>query len=249
MERLRGKTVLVTGGSSGLGLAAARRMIAEGARVMITGTDEERLGAAVAQLGARAEGVQVDVRSLPDLERLAGQVRDSFAALDVLFVNAGLGAFAPLEAVDEQMFDRQFDVNVKGAFFTVQKLAGVLADGASVIFNASAVHEKGLAAGSVYFATKAAVRSFVRTLAVELAPRRIRVNSVSPGLVLTPFQQKMGMGEEALAGFVGYVRQVAPLGRTGEPEEIAAAVAFLASADASYVTAEDLAVDGGFMQV
>jgi NAD(P)-dependent dehydrogenase (short-subunit alcohol dehydrogenase family) len=251
MKRLEGKTALVTGGSSGLGYAAAERLIAEGARaVIITGTDESRLAQAAAGLGQEAIPVRADVRSLPDLDRLAETARERLdGRLDVLFANAGIGFFGPLEAVDEAFYDSQFDVNVKGLFFTVQKLAPLLGKGSSVVLNASAVNAKGVAGGHVYFATKAAVRSLARTFAAELAPRGVRVNAVSPGYIPTNFQGKMGMPPEASEGFIAMVKAASPLARLGRPEEVAGAVAFLASADSSYITAADLTVDGGFMHV
>jgi NAD(P)-dependent dehydrogenase (short-subunit alcohol dehydrogenase family) len=167
----------------------------------------------------------------------------------VVFANAGVGGFAPLEHADEAHFDQQFAVNVKGVYFTVQRLLPLLRPGASVILNASAVSAKGLPAASVYFATKAAVRSLARTLAAELAPRGVRVNAVSPGLVPTPFGGKLGLPAEALAGFAEQITSTAPLGRAGTPEEIAAAVVFLASDESRYVTAHDLLVDGGWASV
>jgi NAD(P)-dependent dehydrogenase (short-subunit alcohol dehydrogenase family) len=247
--RLAGKTAVVTGGSSGIGLETARQFLAQGARVMITGLDGDRLAAAVRELGEDAVGFVSDARSSSDLDRLAAQVRAEFGELDVLFANAGIGRFAPLDQVDEAFFDDQFDTNVRGLFFTVQKLAPLLRDGASVILNASAVNAKGVAGGHVYFASKAAVRSLARSLAAELAPRRIRVNALSPGLVPTNFQSKMGLPQEALDGFAGYIAGTAPLGRVGRTDEIAPAAVFLASDEASYITATDLLVDGGWMSV
>jgi NAD(P)-dependent dehydrogenase (short-subunit alcohol dehydrogenase family) len=205
------------------------------------------LQAAAKDLGEAVIPVRVDVRSLPDLESLAARVKAELGGLDILFANAGIGLFAPLQAIDEAFYDDQFNINVKGVFFTVQKLAELLNEGASVILNASAVHEKGAAMGSVYFATKAAVRSLSRSLAAELASRQIRVNAISPGLVPTNFQSNLP--PEALNRFGDYVKQSAPLGRFGKPEEIAAGVVFLASDESSYMTATDLVVDGGFMNV
>ncbi|MGF1513323.1 MAG: SDR family oxidoreductase [Elainellaceae cyanobacterium] len=249
MTRLTHKTAVITGGSTGIGFETAQQFIAEGARVLITGQNESRLAEAAERLGPPAIPVKADVRSLDDLDTLVAQVRAEFGALDILFANAGIGGFAPLDAIDEAFYDSQFDINVKGVFFTVQKLAGLFKGGASVILNASAVNEKGMAMGSVYFATKAAVRSLARTLAAELGDRQIRVNSLSPGLVMTNFQGKMGMPQEALEGFAKYVADAAPLSRLGQVEEIAAAAVFLASDDSSYMTAADLVVDGGYMNV
>jgi NAD(P)-dependent dehydrogenase (short-subunit alcohol dehydrogenase family) len=249
MARLSNKTAVITGGTTGIGFETAKQFLAEGARVIVTGQNEERLQAAAEELGANAIPVKADVRSLNELDTLAARVRDEFGGLDILFANAGIGFFAPLETSDEAFYDDQFDINVKGVFFTVQKLAGLLNEGASVILNASAVNEKGAAMGSVYFATKAAVRSFARTLAAELGSRKIRVNAVSPGFVPTNFQGKMGLPQETLEGFGEYIKQTAPLGRFGQPEEIAPAVVFLASEESSYMTAADLVVDGGYMNV
>lgn len=249
MARLSGKTAVITGGTTGIGFETAKRLVAEGARVIITGQNTERLQAAAQELGSNGISVRADVRSLNDLDALAERVQSDFGRLDILFANAGIGSFAPLDAIDEAFYDDQFDVNVKGVFFTVQKLSGLLNEGASIILNASAVNEKGAAMGSIYFATKAAVRSLARTLAVELASRKVRVNAVSPGFVPTNFQGKMGLPQEALNSFAEYFKQSTPLGRFGTTEEIASAVVFLASDESSYITAVDLAVDGGYMNV
>lgn len=249
MARLTGKTAVITGGTTGIGFETAKQFLAEGANVFITGQNEERLQAAAQQLGAGVTPVRADVRSLSDLDALATQIREAGGGVDILFANAGIGSFAPIESVDEAFYDDQFDINVKGVFFTVQKLVHELNEGASVILNASAVHEKGMAMGSVYFASKAAVRSLARSLAAELGPRNIRVNAVSPGLVMTNFQAKMGLPQEAIDGLAEMITKAAPLARLGKQEEIAAAVVFLASDESSYMTATDLVVDGGFMNV
>ncbi|WP_291865042.1 SDR family oxidoreductase [Bradyrhizobium sp.] len=251
MGRLNDKSAVITGGTTGIGFEVARHFIAEGARtVVITGVDQGRLEDAAAKLGRNAVAIRADVRSLADLAALADQVQSSTGgSIDILFANAGVGSFAPLEAVDEQFFDSQFDVNVKGVYFTVKAMLPLLGAGSSVILNASSVNGKGLANGSVYFATKAAVRSLARTFAAELAPKGIRVNAVSPGLVPTPFIGKMGLPKEALDGFAQLYMGATPLGRLGTPEEIAPAVVFLASDEARYITAHDLLVDGGWMSV
>ena len=247
--RLAGKTAVITGGSSGLGLETAKHFVALGARVIVTGTNEERLAKAVAVIGDGAVAVRADVRQITDLEALAERVRRDFGTLDILFANAGLGFFAPVDQVDEAFFDDQFDTNVKGVFFTVRALLPALKDGASVILNASAVNQKGFAGASVYNATKAAVRSLARSLAAELGPRGIRVNALSPGLVMTNFQEKMGLDEDAMDQFVQFYNQSTPLGRLGIPAEIASAAVFLASDESAYVSGADLTVDGGFMNV
>ena len=249
MERLKNKTAVITGGTTGIGFTTAQQFIQEGARVIITGRNQERLTEAVEKLGTNAIAVQADVRSLGDLDTLATRVSQEFGSLDILFANAGIGYFSPLEQVDEQFYDNQFDINVKGVFFTVQKLAELLKPGASVILNASAVNAKGVATGSIYFATKAAVRSFARSLAAELGSRSIRVNAISPGIVRTEFQNKLDLPKEAVEGFLNAVKQTTPLQREGEVAEIAKAATFLASDESSYMTASDLVVDGGYMNV
>ncbi len=247
--KLQGKKAVITGGSTGIGFETAKRFLAEGAKVIITGQNAERLDKAVTELGDGAISVCADVRSTEDLDVLTAKVKAEFGNLDILFANAGVGRFAPIGQIDESFYDEQFNTNVKGVFFTVQKLAPILNDHASVILNASAVNAKGVAAGSVYFATKAAVRSLARSLAAELGERGIRVNALSPGYVPTEFQGKMRMPQEALDGFAGMVIQAAPLGRVGHTTEIASAALFLASSDSSYMTATDFVVDGGYMNV
>ncbi len=249
MSRLHNKVAVVTGGSSGIGLATARRFIADGAQVVVTGRNREALNAAVAELGDRATGIRGDVANLEDLDRLFAQVREQFGRVDVLFANAGIAPFVPSEAVTEEHFDRLFNINVRGLFFTVQKALPLLSEDASVILNASVVAQSGLPNTSIYSATKAAVRSLGRTLAAELSPRGIRVNVVSPGLIETPFWGKVGLSQDEVDAFGEQVVGQTPLGRPGKPEEIAATVAFLASDDASYFTGADLVADGGMIQV
>ncbi|WP_250121252.1 SDR family oxidoreductase [Chroococcidiopsis sp. CCMEE 29] len=249
MTRLHNKTAVITGGTTGIGFETTRQFIAEGARVIITGQNDNRLQTAVQMLGSKVIPVRADVRSLSDLNGLAARVKEEFGRLDILFANAGIGYFAPLEGVDEALYDNQFDINVKGVFFTVQKLLNLLNEGASIILNASAVNQKGAATGSIYFATKAAVRSLARSLAAELSTRKIRVNALSPGIVRTDFQSKLDLPQEAIDGFINYATQIAPLARAGQPEEIANAAVFLASNESSYMTAADLVVDGGYMNV
>ncbi|MDH3703800.1 MAG: SDR family oxidoreductase [Alphaproteobacteria bacterium] len=249
MSTLNSKIAVVTGGSSGIGLATARRFIEDGAHVVITGRNQEALDAAVAELGDRATGIHGDVANLEDLDGLFARVQERFGRVDVLFANAGIAPLGPIEGVTEEHFDRSFDINVRGLFFTVQKALPLLSEGASVILNASVVAQSGLPNTSIYSATKAAVRSLGRTLAAELAPRGIRVNVVSPGLVATPFWGKVGLSQDAVDAFGAQVVQQTPLGRPGKPEEIASTVAFLASDDASYFTGADLVADGGLIQV
>ncbi|MEM6582965.1 MAG: SDR family oxidoreductase, partial [Pseudomonadota bacterium] len=240
---------VITGGNSGIGLTTAQTYINEGARVIITGRNQETLDRALETLGSNAIGVQGDVSSMEDLDRLADTLRQKVGNIDILFANAGMGVFAPIDGVTEADFDKQFDINVKGAFFTVQKLLPLLKEGASVILTASAVHEKGVATGSLYFATKAAVRSLARTLASELAPKGIRVNTLSPGIVRTHFAENTNVGSDAFEGFVGMVESQAPLARAGKTQDMANAALFLGSDDSTYMTAADLLVDGGWMNV
>lgn len=249
MGKLANKVAVITGGTTGLGFAMAKLFVAEGAQVVVTGRSRNGVDRAAEALGDGATPARADVRNLADLESLATLVGERWGRLDVLVANAGLGTFTALENVAEDAYDEMFDVNVKGVFFTVQKLAPLMGEGGSVILVASAAHGKGFSGGAAYCATKAAVRSFARSFAIELAPRGVRVNALSPGLVFTAFQEKMGMSPEAMDGLVRSIKGSAPLGRPGEPEEIARAALFLASEDSSYMTAADLDVDGGFMNV
>jgi len=249
MSKLNNKVAVVTGGSSGIGLATAQRFIADGAQVVITGRNQDALDAALAELGDRAFGIRGDVANLEDLDRLFAQVQEQFGRLDVLFANASIAPFVPFETVTEEHFDNLFNINVRGLFFTVQKALPLLSEGASVILNASIVAQSGLPNTSIYSATKAAVRSLGRTLAVELSPRGIRVNVVSPGLIETPLVGKLGLSQDEIDAFGEHLVQQTPLGRPGKPEEIAATVAFLASDDASYFAGADLVADGGMIQV
>jgi len=249
MSKLQNKIAVITGGSTGIGLATAERFIEEGAQVVITGRNQKALDAAVNELGDRATGIHGDVANLEDLDRLFAHIQKQFGRVDVLFANAGIAPFVPFEAVTEEHFDHLFSINVRGLFFTVQKALPLLSEGASVILNASVVAQSGLANTSVYSATKAAVRSLGRTLAAELSPRGIRVNVVSPGLIETPLVGKLGLSKDELEAFGGKIVQQTPLGRIGKPKEIAATAAFLASDDASYFTGADLVADGGMIQV
>jgi NAD(P)-dependent dehydrogenase (short-subunit alcohol dehydrogenase family) len=237
IPKLHDKIALVTGGTSGIGLAAAQRLSDDGARVFITGRRQAELDAATASI-PNVTGIRADSANLADLDRVYAKIRSDAGKLDILFVNAGIGSFAALEAVTEQHFDTIFDVNVKGLLFTVQKALPLLVDGASVILNASVVGSKGTPNMGVYSATKAAVRNFARTWILELAPRKIRVNVVSPGPT-----------EEARTGFKNQMTSLVPLGRMGHASEIASAVSFLSSDDASYVNGIELFVDGGMAQV
>ncbi len=247
--RLSGKKAVITGGTTGIGFAAARNFLDEGAEVLITGRNQEKVDAAVSKLGAGACGVAADSSNLHDLKALAEAAKLHFGQVDVLFANAGNGMFAPVADVDEELFSRQFDLNVKGAFFTVQSLLPLMGKGGSIILTASAVHEKGAPGGSLYFASKAAVRSFARTMAAEFGPMGIRVNTLSPGIVPTQFFENSNAPAEMYNDFEAMAGHGAPLGRAGTPEEQAAAAVFLASDESRFMTASDLVNDGGWMNV
>lgn len=249
MGRLDGKIALVTGGSSGIGLATASAFVQEGAHVFITGRRGRQLDEAVAAIGRNVVGVQADVSNLGDLDQLFARIEREQGRLDVVFANAGVARYAVLGAITEELYDSIFDINVKGLIFTVQKALPLLPDGASIILNASIVASKGLASNSVYSATKAAVRSFARTWTTDLKARRIRVNAVSPGTTDTP-----GLNELFASSSVGEERRKmiatnVPLGRFGTANEVAKAVLFLACDDSSYITGAELFVDGGLAQV
>lgn len=249
-DKLSGKIALITGGNSGLGLATAQRFIAEGAHVFITGRRQAELDDAVKELGPSATAIRGDVSSLPDLDRLFATIKEQKGRLDILFANAGLGEFAPLGQITEEHFDKTFGVNVRGTLFTVQKALPLMPDGAAIIVNASMVSSKGFPAFGVYAATKAALRSFVRTWAVDLKDRKIRVNAVSPGTVVTPaYKSALGLSDKQIEDFEAQAAATTPLGRAGTPDEIAKAVVFLASDDSSYITGIELFVDGGAAQV
>ncbi len=249
MSRLNGKVAVVTGGNSGIGLAAAQRLQKEGARVAISGRSQKTLDEASKILGKDALVVQADVSKLPEIDKLFSAVAAKFGKIDVLFVNAGVATFAPFAGFTEAAYDELFDINAKGAFFTVQKALPHLNDGASVILNTSVASHIGNPTGVAYGATKAAMRSFVRGLAADLAGRNIRINAVAPGPIQTPIFDRIGLPKEqvdqAVQGFIAAV----PLKRIGKPEEVAGAVAFLASSDSSYVTGIELSVGGGIGQV
>jgi NAD(P)-dependent dehydrogenase (short-subunit alcohol dehydrogenase family) len=249
MGKLEGKTALITGGNSGIGLATAKRFVNEGAYVFITGRREPELAAAVKEIGRNVTGVQGDVSNLGDLDRLFAQIKREKGKLDIVFANAGVARFAALGTITEDLYDSIFDINVKGLLFTVQKALPLLPDGASIVLNASIVASKGLPANSVYSATKAAIRSFARTWTTDLKDRRIRVNAVSPGSIDTPGLSNLLASSETGQQRMKMISNAVPLGRLGKPDEIARAVVFLASDDSSYVTGTELFVDGGFAQV
>lgn len=249
MTKLNGKIALVTGGTSGIGLATAQRFIEEGAYVFITGRRQAELAAAVQQLGENSRGVRGDVSVAADLDHLFETIRQEKGRLDVVFANAAALEFAPLGQIDEGQFDRQFGSNVKGLLFTVQKALPLMPDGGTVVLNGSVAGSTGMPAGSVYAATKAAVRSFARSWSVDLQERKIRVNVVSPGPIDTPGMWDVTGHDEAGAARRASFGAGIPLGRIGQSEEIAKAAVFLASGDSSYVTGIELFVDGGLAQI
>src|SRR6266536_1769318 len=247
--KLEGKVALITGGNSGIGLATAKQFVNEGAYVFVTGRREAELKAAKKQIGKNVTAIQGDVSNLDDLDRLFVQIKKEKGKIDIVFANAGVARYAPLGTISEDFFDSIFDINVKGVLFTVQKSLPLLRDGGSIILNASIVGSKGLSSNSVYSATKAAVRSFARTWTTDLKDRRIRVNTVSPGPIDTPGLSELLASSETGEQRKKMISNTVPLGRFGAPEEIAKAVVFLASDDASYITGIELFVDGGFAQV
>ena len=249
MGKLEGKSALITGGTSGIGLATAKRFVNEGADVFVTGRRGQELEAAVKEIGKGVTGVQGDVSKRADLDRLFAQIESEKGRLDVLFANAGVAKYGRLGEISEELFDSIFDINVKGVLFTVQKALPLMPDGASIILNASVVGSKGLSSNSVYSATKAAIRSFARTWTTDLKERRIRVNAISPGTIDTPGLNDLLASAAAGQERVQMIHNSVPLGRFGTADEIARAVVFLASDDASYVTGAELFVDGGFAQV
>ncbi|MBS0652876.1 MAG: glucose 1-dehydrogenase [Verrucomicrobia bacterium] len=248
-NRLNNKTCIITGGTTGLGFEMAKRYIEEGSRVMITGRSQKKIDEAVKELGKSAAGVAADSTKIADLVQLADKAKEMFGRIDILIANAGGGVFAPIEKVDEDAYNTQFNVNVKGVFFTVQKMLPLMKKGGSIILTSSAVNSKGASTGSIYYASKAAVRSFVRSMAAELGPQGIRVNSLSPGIIPTQFFNNSNLGEAGYGQFEKFIVAQTPLGRSGTPLDIANAAVFLGSDESSYVNAADLVVDGGWSNI
>jgi NAD(P)-dependent dehydrogenase (short-subunit alcohol dehydrogenase family) len=247
--KLEGKIALVTGGNSGIGLATAQRFVKEGAYVYITGRRQPELDQAVKIIGSNVTAVRGDASNLADLDNLYAQIKQEKGRLDIVFANAGSGQVAPLGSITEEQYDQTFNVNVKGLLFTVQKALPLIPNGGSIILNASIVSIKGMGGFSVYSATKAAVRSFARTWTSDLKDRKIRVNVVSPGPIKTPGVDGIAQTEEQRQGLYAQLTSIVPMGRIGDPDEIATAVVFLASDDASFVAGIELFVDGGAAQV
>ncbi|MCR8560236.1 SDR family oxidoreductase [Mucilaginibacter sp. BJC16-A38] len=243
MINLTNKVAVVTGGNSGIGYASAKELAAQGAKVIITGRNKASVEKAAGELGVT--GIVSDQGSLEQIDNLVAQVKEKFGKVDVLFLNAGVANFSPVETATESHYDTIMDLNVKGVYFTVQKFIPILNDGASVIFNTSVNAVLGMPDSGVYSASKAAIISLNRVLARELSPRQIRVNAVSPGPVATPLYGKIGLSEEEVNGFGTVLGQRILLKRFGKPEEIANVVRFLASDDASFITGTEITVDGG----
>jgi len=249
MGRLDGKIAVVTGGSAGMGLATAKLFVEAGAKVVITGRDQTALDAAVRSMGRNVEAFRSDISKLADLEALHAHMKQQYGRVDVVFANAGTAKPGPFEHVTEEDFDLGVDTNLKGSFFTVQKLVPLMTAGGAVVLNTSIQGSKGWPGFTVYAATKAAIRSLARTLTAELAAKGIRVNAVAPGLIDTDLIRKVGLSAETIEQINAQAHAQIPLGRSGSAEEVARTVLFLASNDAAYVSGVELTVDGGWTQV
>jgi NAD(P)-dependent dehydrogenase (short-subunit alcohol dehydrogenase family) len=250
MKKLEGKIAVITGGNSGIGLATAQRFVSDGAYVFITGRRQSELDEAVKQIGTNVSGVQGDVSNLADLDRLYAAVKKQKGRIDILFANAGVGELAPLGTITEAHFDKTFGINVKGLLFTVQKALPLFQDGGSIILNASIAASKGFEGLSIYSATKAAMRSFARSWTVELKNHKIRVNAISPGPIDTPgIRTGLIQNEEQIKQFIASQVATIPLGRMGDPDDVANVVSFLASDESSFITGIELFVDGGAAQI
>lgn len=245
MSQLSGKTAVITGGTTGIGFATAREFRAQGARVIITGSHPDSVADARAALGDDVTGIVADVSRVTDIRRQSEEIRQAAGRIDILFVNAGIARFAPVDQVDEATWDASFNVNVKGAFFTIQQLLPLINEGGSIIINASINASIGMPNSSVYAASKAAVISLARTLSAELVARGIRVNAISPGPVETPLFGKLGIPEAQLSEMAGAIQNQVPMRRFGKPEEIARVATFLASPDSSFMLGSEVVVDGG----
>ncbi len=249
MGKLEGKVAVITGGNSGIGLATAKEFKEQGARVVITGRDQQTLDEAKREIGGDVLALRSDTSRLTDIDKLFADVEEEFGHIDVLFVNAGVGKFAPVEAVTEEMFDSIMDINFKGAYFTIQKALPFLNDYASIVLNTSIVANIGMPNSSVYAASKAALITLARTLSAELVGRGIRVNAVSPGPISTPILNRLGLPPEALEKTRNSLEDQVPMNRFGRPEEIAKTVLFLASSDSSFLLGTEIVADGGMSQL
>lgn len=245
-----GKIALVTGGSTGIGLATAKRLAREGALVFITGRRQRELDAAVADIGHGAQAVRGDISSPSDLAKVANTVSAAHGRIDILFANAGGGEFAPLGQITEAQFDKTFGINVKGTLLTLQAALPYMPEGSAIVITGSIAGVQGVPSFGIYAATKAALRSFARSFAADLKGRNIRINVVAPGVVVTPgYKTELKMTDEQIDSYSKEITEKVPLGRVGEADEIAKAVSFLASDDASYITGAELFVDGGLAQI
>ena len=249
MSQLNGKTALITGGSTGIGLATAIRLANDGARVAIAARNEADLEKALKEIPGNPIAIKTDVASREDRANLYEQVKKEFGSLDILFVNAGIAEFAPLSDATEDHFDKVININLKGAYFTVQSLLPILNEGSSVVLTTSVVNVKGMPGTSVYSLSKAGLRSMARTLSADLVDRKLRVNAIAPGPIETPIFGKLGMPQEALDQFSQQMIEKVPVKRFGQSEEVANAVAFLASEQSSYIVGAEIEVDGGFSQI
>lgn len=247
-NKLEGKIAVITGGGSGIGFATAKRFVLEGAYVFIIDRQKKELDLAISEIGKNVMGIDGDVSSLADLDKLYNIVKDQKGHIDILFANAGIIQFAPLGKISEEHFDKLFSINVKGVLFTVQKALPIFRDGGSIILNASIGASKGAEELSVYHATKAAIRSFARSWTLDLRHKKLRVNAISPGSIDTPIFKPV-LSEEEERQFWNNATKAIPMGRMGSPDEVAKAVSFLASDDSSYITGIELFVDGGVAQV
>jgi NAD(P)-dependent dehydrogenase (short-subunit alcohol dehydrogenase family) len=249
MGKLSGKRALITGGTTGIGFAAAKLFLEEGAQVAIAGQNQERLQAAVGQLGDRVVGIQADISRVDDIQTMIERVRQDFGGLDILVANAGITQPLPVNAVDEAHIDHQFDINFKGVFFTVQNALPILQNPSSVVLVTSCLDQMGMPGMSIYAASKAAVRSLARSFSAELVAQGIRVNAISPGPIETPIYSKLGMPDEALQAMANQLIQQIPMGRFGQADEVAKSVLFLASDDSSFMLGEEIVLDGGWLNL